>query len=79
MPTSARLTYLEEYFSRLLTAAAMNEAILHEAGEWASCGVLMPPGCRVDNPLTMIPAGLFSMSWNIGWQGLKVGCSFLGY
>lgn len=71
MVPAARLAYLREYFSRLLTAAAMNKAIIHEAGEWGSCGVLMPPGCKVDNPLTMIPAGIFPMLWNIGLQSLK--------
>jgi hypothetical protein len=72
MSPEARLAYIPNYFDGLLTAAAMNNAIFDEAGDWKSCGVLMPPGCRVDNPLTFLPAGFISMLWNIGVGGCQV-------
>ena len=75
MKPEARLAYLPKYFKRLLTAAAMNKALFHEADDWKCCGVLMPPGCRVDNPLTLLPAGFIPMLWNIGIGGCQVGRS----
>jgi GNAT superfamily N-acetyltransferase len=30
----------------------------------------MPPGKRLDNPLTMIPAGMFGMLLNVGFAGV---------
>ena len=72
MSHKARLAYLPKYFDGLLTAAAMNNAIFDETEGWKSCGVLMPPGCRVDNPLTMLPAGFIPMLWNIGVGGCQV-------
>ena len=72
MTPEARLAYLPKYFDVLLTAAAMNNAIFDEADDWKACGVLMPPGCRVDNTWTLIPAGFFPMLWNIGVGNCKV-------
>lgn len=67
-----RFEYLGEYFHILMTAATMNHAIFHEIGNWQSCGVLMPPGMTVDNPLTIIQAGFISLLWSVGFQGVKV-------
>jgi hypothetical protein len=72
MTLEARLAYLPKYFDGLLTAASMNQAKFEEADDWKACGVLMPPGCRVDNPLTIIQAGFISMLWNVGIGGCQV-------
>lgn len=72
MGDSDRQAYLPKYFHALLSAAALNQATFDEAEDWKSCGVLMPPGFRVDNPLTIIQAGFFQMMWNIGIQGCQV-------
>lgn len=66
MPEAKRLAYLPAYFSALLTAAGMNDAVFTEIGDYKSCIVMMPPEKRVDNPWTIIPAGLIQMMWNAG-------------
>ena len=76
MGHEARLAYLPKYFDSLLTAAAMNNAVFHEVGGWRGCGVLMPPGYRVDNIWTMLPAGFIPMLWKIGIGGCQVGGFF---
>jgi hypothetical protein len=73
MSDEERIGYLPAYFTALLTAASMNRAIFDEVEGWKSCGVLMPPECRVDNPWTLLPAGFIPMLWKIGFGGCKVG------
>lgn len=72
MSPDARLAYLPKYFDGLLTAAALNKASFAEVDNWKCCGVLMPPGCRVDNIWTILPAGFIPMLWNIGVGGVQV-------
>jgi hypothetical protein len=69
-----RLAYMPTYFNSLFTAAASNRATFLEANDWSSCVVLMPPGAKVDNPLTLIPSGLLGVFWMIGIAGCRVGC-----
>lgn len=69
LPPPQREAYLEEYFTRLATAAALNNAVFEEAEDFSSCSIIMPPGCSVDNPWTLIPAGLFSVLWKLGVAG----------
>jgi len=57
---------LPSYFRGLLTAAALNNGTFDFLDNDNCCGVLMPPGCKVDNPLTLIPAGFIGMVWKIG-------------
>jgi GNAT superfamily N-acetyltransferase len=64
-----RHAYLEEYFTRLATAAGLNDAIFEEAEDFSSISIVLPPGKSVDNPWTLIPAGLFSVLWRLGWKG----------
>jgi hypothetical protein len=75
MSPAQRSAYLPSYLSALLKAAALNSATFDEANDWASCGVLMPPGKRVDNPWTMLQAGLVGMAWKVGRGGCMV-CFF---
>jgi hypothetical protein len=56
----------------------MNHGEFAEADDWKCCGVLMPPGSRVDNTWTLLPAGFIPMLWNIGVRGCQVGLSFTG-
>jgi ribosomal protein S18 acetylase RimI-like enzyme len=69
LDTQQRHEYLREYFTRLNTAAALNAAIFEEADDWASASVFLPPGKRIDNPWTLIPAGLFQVLWKLGFAG----------
>ena len=79
--TQAQLSaYLPKYFDGLLTAAALNKGIFAEADDFKSCTILMPPGCHVDNPWTLIPAGFVGMVWDVGFAatyvGLRIAISF---
>jgi hypothetical protein len=76
MSKEQRLAYLPKYFSALLTAAALSHASFEEVGDWKSCGVLVPPSCKIDNPFTLLPAGFLSVLWTIGIGGCQA-CSRL--
>lgn len=54
------------YFRGLLTAAVLNKGTFEFLDNDNCCGVLMPPGCKVDNPFTLISAGFLGMVWKIG-------------
>ncbi|GAB1317468.1 hypothetical protein MFIFM68171_07678 [Madurella fahalii] len=54
-----------------LTAGTLNNAMFIEVDDFGSCCILMPPGKRVDNPWTMIPAGLIPALFTIGFRGFK--------
>jgi ribosomal protein S18 acetylase RimI-like enzyme len=69
LPLPQRHAYLEEYFTRLATAAALNNALFTEASDYASVAIILPPGKTVDNPQTLIPAGLFRVLWKLGFVG----------
>ena len=69
LDTQQRHAYLYEYFTRLNTAAALNAATFEEADDWASASVYLPPGKRIDNPWTLIPAGFFQVLWKLGIAG----------
>ena len=66
-----RLAYLPTYIHSLLRAAMLNDAVFQEANDWSCCAIWMLPGKRVDNPFTMLQAGLFGVLWNIGLGGCK--------
>jgi GNAT superfamily N-acetyltransferase len=69
LPPPKRHAYLEEYITRLATAAALNSAIFSEAEDYSSISIVLPPGKSVDNFWTLIPAGLFSVLWKLGVKG----------
>lgn len=69
LTTQERHAYLREYFTRLNTAAALNAAVFEEADDWASASVYLPPGKRIDNPWTLVPAGIFQVLWKLGFAG----------
>ena len=77
LPESARHAYLEEYFTRLATAAALNAAVFSEAEAFSSVTVVIPPGKTVDNPCTLVPAGIFQVLWKLGLSGCwRMLCEF---
>lgn len=69
LSTKDRHAYLYSYFRALLTAAGLNDARFLEAEDWSSAAVIMPPGKRVDNFWTLLPAGLVGMVWRVGLKG----------
>jgi hypothetical protein len=42
------------------------------ADGFGCCAVLLPPGARIDNPWTMLPAGLIPAIVTTGLRGFKV-------
>lgn len=66
---------LPQYFRALLTGAALNDATFSEINGFKSCLVVMPPGKRMDNPWTMVQAGLFQKMANVGWGPCSVSFS----
>lgn len=58
----------------MLLAATLNRALISEVNGWESCGVLVPPGCRVDNYAALLPAvgTLLPGMWRLGGAGCKV-------
>jgi ribosomal protein S18 acetylase RimI-like enzyme len=75
MSEEEKNAYLPDYFRGLLTAAALNNGTFSFLDNDNCCGVLMPPGSKVDNPMTLIPAGFMGMVWKIGlgatWRMLR--------
>lgn len=57
------------------TAASLNNGLFLEVDGFGCAGVLMPPGARIDNPWTMIPAGLIPALIRLGFGYFKVGTS----
>lgn len=66
-----RHAYLYRYFTKLLKAAGLNHAIFEEIDGFASATVSLPPGKRVDNYLTLLPAGLHNLLWEVGLKGCR--------
>lgn len=71
-----RKAAFHDFFTRLLTAAALNFAIIYSAStassnssDCSSFAFLMLPGKTVDNPLTLIPAGIIGALWTMGFRG----------
>jgi hypothetical protein len=73
MTSEQRREYLPKYFKTLCTAASLNDASFSEANDWGACLILLPPGKKVDNVWTLLPSGGFSILWNLGVMGTKVG------
>ncbi|KAL7009393.1 hypothetical protein EMMF5_001024 [Cystobasidiomycetes sp. EMM_F5] len=61
-----RLEYLPHYMRALVKAGGLNGGIFDEIGNWGATAIWMPPGKRVDNPLTLLPAGMLGVLYNIG-------------
>jgi hypothetical protein len=85
LTASQRASYMHSYMSSLLTAAALNSGIFssistasgsgkgeaEEGKGWELVAVMMPPGRRVDNPMTWFQSGLVGLLWKLGYGGFK--------
>lgn len=72
IPSVKHQTLLPMLFRALMTQASLNNGILLEVGNSAACGLLMPPGSRLENPWTMLRAGLAPALWTLGPGTFKV-------
>ena len=71
LPEDERLAYLPDFMHSLLKASALNNGAFQEANDWSCAAVWMPPGKKIDNPFTVIQAGLVGIAWKIGIRGCK--------
>lgn len=71
-PLSQYPNILPKFFRPFLVQALLNDALLIEAGNSSSCGLIVPPGSRLENPWTILQAGLMPAVWNVGIGTLKI-------
>ncbi|KAH8761560.1 hypothetical protein F5883DRAFT_524212 [Diaporthe sp. PMI_573] len=71
------VSVLSNLFRGFFTQSALNGGIFIEVGDYGCCGVLMLPGATLENPWTMIQAGLIPALWNPGVGPFIVRLSFL--
>lgn len=57
---------LPKLLRALFTQCALNGSIFIEVDDYGCCSVLVPPGSTVENPWTMLQAGLIPALWNPG-------------
>lgn len=70
---SERTNYLPKFIHSVVKSCVLNGGIVFEAGDWAACGVAMPPGTRPDSGVwTLFQAGLLSVLWSVGISGCMV-------
>ena len=72
VPQDQRQARRRRAMGGFVKACTLNEGEILEAGDWGSCGILMPPGQRAENPFTLIQAGLIPMIINVGLTHCKV-------
>ncbi|PHH73345.1 hypothetical protein CDD80_3888 [Ophiocordyceps camponoti-rufipedis] len=46
--------------------ALLNGGTFVQANDFSSCGLFLPPGARMENPWTMLQAGLIKGLWDVG-------------
>nr|POF17838.1 putative n-acetyltransferase [Quercus suber] len=71
MSAAQRVAYTAQYMGVLMKAAWLNAATFEEADGWKCAAVWMPPGARVDNPLTIVQAGFVGCVLKMGPGGAK--------
>ncbi|KAJ7368566.1 hypothetical protein DFH08DRAFT_762499 [Mycena albidolilacea] len=70
-PQSQHQSILPRYLRAFFTAASLNRGMFINADGFGCCAVLLPPGARIDNPWTLLPAGLIPAIFATGLRGLK--------
>lgn len=68
---TARAAYMQEYFHTLLKAATLSTGIFQQADSWSCIAVWLPPGSRLDGPLTILRAGFIPCVLKLGLGGAK--------
>lgn len=77
-----RQPVFEKLFAAFIKGALLNSGRVFEANGWGACAILMPPGKKLDNPWTILQAGLAGIAWETGFTGLRVsvkGLSLVGH
>lgn len=70
---------LPRLFRGFFTQCALNKGVFIEVGDFGCYGLLMTPGAGVENPWTMLRAGILSALWTVG-SGVfmvRLSCTYL--
>ncbi|KAI1213719.1 uncharacterized protein F4807DRAFT_408820 [Annulohypoxylon truncatum] len=70
-PLSKHQSVLAKLFRAFFTQASLNKAIFIEVDDFSCCSVLIPPGASLDNPRTLLRAGLIPALFTIGPGSFK--------
>ncbi|TVY78233.1 putative N-acetyltransferase [Lachnellula suecica] len=71
LPAAERELYRPKFFQVLASAAILNGGTIEEIDDFKSCGIMMPPGKDVGNPLSWVQAGFVGMLWKLGIGGVR--------
>ncbi|KAK5635566.1 hypothetical protein RRF57_011278 [Xylaria bambusicola] len=66
-----RKEYIPEFLAVLVKGGMLNKGIILEVSSWGCCAVILPPGKKVDNPLTIFQAGLPGVVLHLKLTGIK--------
>ncbi|RYP47449.1 hypothetical protein DL768_006511 [Monosporascus sp. mg162] len=66
IPEDRRQLSRHKALHAFIKACALNDGEIVEAADWGSCGVLMPPGRKAENPFTILQAGLIPLVMTVG-------------
>lgn len=70
-PPSKYQPVLATFFRSLFLQASLNRATFIEVNEFSCCSILMPPGAMLDNPRTLLGAGVIPILFTVGPAALK--------
>lgn len=71
-PTTEHQTIRAKLLQGFLTQGWLNDGIFVEVGSFGCCGLFMPPGTSIENPWTLLRAGLIPALLTIGPKTFKV-------
>ncbi|KAI1347099.1 hypothetical protein F5Y01DRAFT_256028 [Xylaria sp. FL0043] len=66
-----RKDYLSEFLTTLLRATILNAGFILELSSWGCCAGMLPPGKKLDNPRTLLRAGLPAAVMRLKPIGIK--------
>ncbi|RYP71048.1 hypothetical protein DL769_004761 [Monosporascus sp. CRB-8-3] len=73
LPKPERQSVLPKLFRAFFTQGSLNNGVFVEVDNFGCCGLFMPPGARIENPWTLLQAGLISALFTIGLRSFKRG------
>lgn len=72
VPKAKRQEHRRKLIGGFVRASTLNDGEVMEVAGWGACGILMPPGKKAENPLTLLQAGLIPMIMSVGVSRCKV-------
>ncbi|KAI1492950.1 hypothetical protein F5X96DRAFT_624360 [Biscogniauxia mediterranea] len=71
LPEEKRQPFLSTLLTAFTKASTLNGGLILEAGPWGSCAILIPPGRTIDNPRTILRAGILPILKTLKISGCK--------